>query len=537
MAMIETLARIARFFPSIEMKGRHVKEIRVLRLGVEPSRYSGMTLMLSGAMALFVLVVALVSRFGFGPVSGAVAAIGSWGIVFVLVFAFLLLLPGMELRKRTSELESAMPFFLRSLGMLLDMGIQFQRALQIAAESDRTLRAEMALVLRDVGDGMPVQQALSSFAMSYGSLPLKRAVSQLISAYETGAGGSEMRKIGDELLALEQHRLKEHSARSAMFGLVFIITSAVLPTFFMVYAMAAGFGMGAKIGSTEASIAMLVVFPMLSVLVLLMAKASTPRSAFSKEGGFDVRLLAPGAIFIFGFLALPAFQLVALGAGALVGAWMALTVSREERRDEEIDSSLPDALFAVSGMPKSTRPERLFRMVEEGGFGALSDEFGKSRKQLEMNVGVAAALDDMWARNRSQMLRRACMLMKHMVETNSLNRLSGLGEDMIRNFQMLRERAQLFAMQKYTLIFGAVLVPLILKITLHLMDGLGELAAGNGVQASTAAMAGLVPPYLVLYSIIAAAAIADAEGRRSATAAYSVGLAAAGLVAFHFINL
>jgi len=536
--MIETLARIAGFFPSIEMKGRHVKDIRMLRLGVEPARYTGMALALSGAMALFVLIVVLaVLKLGMVP------AIGAGAVSFVIVFAFLLSLPGMELRKRASELESAMPFFLRSLGMLLDMGIQFQRALQIAAESDRALRAEIALVSRDVADGMALQRALSSFAMSYGSLPVKRAVSQLISAYETGAGGAEMRKIGDELLALEQHRLKEHSAKSTMFGLVFIITSAVLPTFFLVYSMAGRFGMGIELSEAQTTIAMLVVFPMLSVLVLLMAKASMPRSAFSRDGGFDIRLLLPGAIFIAGFLLFPGLQLAALGIGAALGVWMAWNVSREEKREEEIDSNLPDALFAVSGMPKSTRPERLFRMVEEGGFGALSEEFGKSRKQLEMNVGVGAALDDMWARNRSPMLRRACMLMRQMVETNSLDRLSGLGEDMIRNFQMLRERAQLFAMQKYTLIFGALLVPLILKMTLHLMDGMGSLmeggvvATGSAGQVSTAAMASLVPPYLVLYSIIAAAAIADAEGNRSATAAYSVGLAAAGLIAFHFINL
>jgi hypothetical protein len=117
----------------------------------------------------------------------------------------------------------------------------------------------------------------------------------------------------------------------------------------------------------------------------------------------------------------------------------------------------------------------------------------------------------------------------------------------------MRERGQMFAMQKYTLMFGAVLIPLIMKMTIGLLGGIGtalgsgdgaNVAFGVGGQSGGSEMAGMVafslsivPPYLVIYSIIASAAISDAEGRRSSCAMYFIGLCAASMLIFHFINL
>jgi hypothetical protein len=175
-------------------------------------------------------------------------------------------------------------------------------------------------------------------------------------------------------------------------------------------------------------------------------------------------------------------------------------------------------------------------VIEDGGFGALSEEAGKSRRQLEMNVKTAAVLDDLAARNPSEMLGRACHMMKQMMDTNSLDRVNSLAEDMIRSFQAKRERSQLFALQKYTLVFGAVLIPLILKMTLNLLQSMSGLLEDATISEAAAAAGSVVPPYLVIYAIVASMAIADAEGKGSAVAIYSVGLSVLGLFAFHFIS-
>ncbi len=552
MGILDALVGISWYFPPLGPGSSSLACLAKLRTGAEPARYSAMALALAAGFGFSGLLCA--------AVMGVALAVPAGLLAFALSFAFLLRLPALELAGRTAEMETDLPFFLRTAGMLVEMGVPFQRALELAADGDGALAQEIRHVGSEVRDGAGLPRALSSLAVAYGSLPLKRALSQLLSAYETGGGGRELRKIGDELLAVERHGLREYSARSAMFGLFFMMTSAILPTFFLVYAVLGGFAFGSSLGRPEIALGLLVAFPAMSVLIALVSRASMPRSAFSGSGGFDARMLLPGGVFLAGFLLLPGFQLPVLAAGVLLAAWFAYSGHARDMRVEEVEAQLPDALFSVSGLPKSTRVERIFELMESGGHGAMSEEAAKSRRQLAMNLKSDAVLDDFGARTRSAMVRRAALMMKQMVATNSLDRLSALADDMLAAFQVKRERAQMFAMQKYTLMAGALLIPLILKTALALLGsmgglfdgapatgvegiGLGAGADGAGVPgtatvAATVAFASsMVPPYLVIYALVCSAVIADAEGKRSSAAFYFAVLAAIGLLAFHFINL
>lgn len=225
----------------------------------------------------------------------------------------------------------------------------------------------------------------------------------------------------------------------------------------------------------------------------------------------------------------------ALGGGAgIVLAWGSY---RTERRTEAVEAALPDALFSVGGIGKAAKPEVIFAVIERGAFGALSEEAGKSRRQLEMNVHLEKVLEDLWRRNRSLLLRRCCVMLGTLIETGTNERIGLIAEDLVRNFQLRRERAAQFAMQKYTLVLGSLVIPLILRITLGLagrMEGIGD---AQGVHQVISSAEAVIPAYLVIYAVMASAAIADGEGRRSAAALYSAALSAAGLLAFHFISL
>lgn len=527
--MLERMTEFCSYFPSVEIHGRFVKDLQRLRLGLEPGRYTGMALFVSFFLAIFCFVV-----FVFWQ--GALLAIPLALLSFALVFGFFLLLPGMELKKRTAEIETEMPFFLRTVGLFIELGVPFQRALELASEEDGALPKEMEKSLGEVREGMGLQKALSSFAASYDSLVVKRAVSQLLSAYEVGSSGGELKRIADELLSVQRHGLKEYAAKSAMFGLMFIMSSAILPTFFLIYAVLGRVAMGAAVSDAQIAIALLVVFPMVSVLIAMLSRAMMPRSAFSEASGFDARLLLPGVVFIGGFLLVPNLQLPVLAVGMLAGAYFFYASHSEEKRMEDIERQLPDALFSVSGMPRATRPERIFEIIEKGGHGALSDEAAKSRSQLAMNLKVDAVLDDLWKRNPSAMMRRVCLMMRQMMRTNSLDRLSALGEDIIATFQIKRERSQMLALQKYTLVFGALLIPLILRMTLYLLQSMNGLFQDDAMAGTLSFAASIVPPYLVIYAIICSAVIADAEGKKSSAALYFLGLTAMSLAAF-FINL
>lgn len=526
--MLECMAGFCSYFPNVEIKGRFLKNLERLGSGIEPGRYAGMALFVSFAVALIAGLVGFV----FLKLIALPVAI----LCFAIVFAFFAMLPGMEVKKRTVEVESELPFFLRTVGMLLDMGLPFQRALEVAAEDEGALQEEMARALDDARSGMSLQKALARLAASFDSLAMKRAMSQVLSAYEVGSSGNEMKRIADELLSLQRHSLKEYSAKSAMFGLMFIMSSAILPTFFLIYAILGRLAFGTDVDDLQVAIALLVFFPLISILIAALSKATMPRYALAERGGFDAWLLLPGFIFIGGFVLLPGFQPFVLGAGVAVCAVFFYGNYREERRLEDMEAQLPDALFAVSGLPKATRAERIFEILERGGHGALSAEAAKSRSQLGMNLRTDAVLDDLWKRNPSRMIRRVCLMMRQMMRTNSLDRLGTLGEDIITTFQIKRERSQVMAMQKYTLAFGALLIPLILKMALHILQGMSGLFQDASVADSLAFATAIVPPYLVIYSLICAEVMADAEGRKSAAALYFLCLAAASLAAFQFIN-
>jgi hypothetical protein len=513
---------LSALFPDIGLKCHCEKALVILN--ARPGRYMGMALVVSACAAFAALFASAVF---FAP--GFIAPIAL--LAFALTFALMLALPNVEMKSRAQEIEASMPFFLRALGMLLEMGLPWRRAIEAACPQDGALREEMLIANKSMDEGSGFHGALSHLA-AYDSLAIKRSVSQMVCAYDTGANGKEIMRIGDELLSMGQHRLREYSAKSSMFGLLFVVFCAIAPTFYLIYAVAGplAFDSGG-VDKGQMAIMMLVIFPLISILILMLSKSAMPRSALGRKMGLDARMLAPGALLVIGFLVFPDYPLPIMVAGIAAGAFIAHGSFERERRLEQVDASLPDALLSVSGMPGASGAERIFRLIEEGGFGALSIEAGKTRRQLAMNVRVDAALRDFTIRNPTALVSRASMMMGQMIETGSLSGLGALAEDMIRGAQAERERSQLFSMQKYTLVFGALLIPLVFRMALDLSRTIGELSG-----APETGVAGIIPPYLAIYAVTAALAISDAQGSRSALALYSVGLLGIGLAAFHFIS-
>ncbi|HID73271.1 TPA: hypothetical protein EYP38_04985 [Candidatus Micrarchaeota archaeon] len=447
-------------------------------------------------------------------------------------------MPSIELKRKIALVEAEMPLALRTMGMLIDMKIPFLQAVEIVSEEDGVLSEELCRIVQEVKGGVTVQRAFARFARSYSSFNLKRAISQLLSAYEVGSPGTELRRIGDDLMEIERHKMKEYSSKSAIFGLLFIVSSAILPTFFLIYSVLGQFALGTSISLEGIVIGLLFLSPMISVAILLISRSTMPASPFQRPGGLEVKMLIPAAIFLLSFLFLPG-ELSFLGilAGAAAAVLLSYRGYREEVRQEEIERYLPDGLFAISGLPKSTSMDKVFGIIASAGYGALSEEAEKSRKQVESNVKTGAVLEDLWRRNDSPMLKRAAMMLKHVFDTNSFDRLNSLAEDILKNFAVKRDRAQMSAIQKYTLLFGALIIPLILKITLYLLTSMIDLFEDQAAVSVLEFAFSLVPPYLILYSLISSSYIADIEEKKSMAVIYFLLMAAVGLVAFYFIDL
>jgi len=453
--------------------------------------------------------------------------------ILIIVFLLVMGLPKLELRKKISIMESELPFFLRNFGMLISMGIPYSRAIEISSKGS-VLEEEFSSRFRTVGDGS-VQKVLSDMAISFDSLIIKRAISQMMTLYEIGGSGKEIRKVGEDILAIERHKLKQYAAKSSIFGLMFVMTSAVLPTFFIVYAIGGAIGLGTKISNMEMAIALMIVFPAISALLLLVAKASMPSSTFGSRW-FNPVLLLPAAMIVLGML-MTEFQIVFLLIGIGMGGHLAIKNFQKEQKIEQIEEKLGDGLFTISTMPKSVDSGFIFETWAKSNLGELSNEAASAKRQLKMNIGTISIMENLVKRNRSKMLEHALRMIMQMIETNSLNHIGDLAEDIIKHLEIKRERSQLLATQKYTLILGVVLIPAILKTTLNLIGTMGEVL-GNGATADVLANCNsLVPAYIVVYATMVSIAIADSEGRSSSASIYMVILSIAGLIAFQFINI
>ncbi len=485
-------------------------------LGAKPGKYISMAIVFSAIFSIFLSVV-------FGLIL--------LPLFFGLLMGLFIIMPKMRVKQIEAEIESELPGFLRGLGMIVELGIPFRNALASAADG-HAIRKEIAEVVRQSENGMGFQNALSMLGNKYRSLEIKRAVSQLTLCYESGSKGLEIKKIGDDMLALQKHKLKEFSAKSALIGLLFIMSSVVMPTFFLVYASAGSFAFGSSVTENEMALVMLIIFPMLSIFVLLLSKGMMPKSTMSEER-FDYKILLPALIIVLGGLFFSQLQILFLVAGAVAGAYIIAKTYPQEKRRESIDSSLPDAIFSIGALPKSAKPEDIFKTIRKGNYGALSKEAEVSQRQMEMNVRTGIVLDDLWKRNKSQMLRRASVMLRQMIETNSLDKMGLLADDMIAAAEIQREKARMFSMQKYTLILGAFLMPLIMRMMVGLLDGMGDIAEAPGMEFSS----GIISSYIIIYAAIASTAISSFEGKKSSAAIYLIMLTAVGLAVFHFISL
>jgi len=532
--ILKTIVDNIGFFPEIEIESKALKALKKLYPEANEYKYMGASVIISFVFAFVVLLAFTIA--GMEVITALISTFGA----FIILLVFLLALPSFELTKKIKIMEAEMPFSLRTVGMLRNMNIPFVKCLGMAAEEDSEISKEFKIIVKEIGGGITLDKAFSKFATTFSSYPIKRAISQIMSAYEVGTSGTEMRRIGDELLAVQQHQIKEHSSKSAIFGMLYIMTSAILPTFFLVYVLLGNFGLGGEgMGKEAIALSLLLIFPLISVLLLVVSKASVPYSPLtSKTNVIDISIILPAVLFVVSFLIEDdIIRIAGLAIGAVAMLWVVYNNYKKEKRNEEIEQYLPDALFSVSALPKSTKMERIFETIEKGGYGALSEEASKAKRQLKMNVKVDIVLEDLWKRNESVALKKVSTMLKHAYNTNSLDQLHFIAEDLLKNFEIKRERANLMSMQKYTILFGGFIIPMILKIAMSLIRNLIQFFAENPNAADVVAyIIGLIPAYLVVYSLISSFYIADIEGKKSMAAMYFLLLVVVSLAVFNFVS-
>lgn len=517
MSLMEILLRLSKGMPSLLESKEAAKYVKKLEVNASPEGYVTLVFILS-------IIFSLIFFFGYIEQEWIYLP-----IVWAMAFVLFLWLPKLEFKRRVSEAERELPFTLRDMGMLLGLGIPFTKCLQEIGRRKNQLAKQFRIVGKEMEKGITFQKAIVQRAEYLESLEIKRGCAQLISAYEEGTKGKEIKKLGDELLALRFHRLREYAGKSALLGLVFIVVAAVLPTFFLVIV-----GLGETVFSSPWSKeaiapALLVFFPLVALVIVLVAKATTPDPIFSAEGRILYTPFLAAVPLLLGTMLLQGELLYILIFLLMIGIFLLLyPVYKKDKQREEIEERLPDALLAAAGLPKGSSLEKVLETISKGEYGELSKEASISLRQLRSQIKPETVLEDFRRRNRSGLVHRTTRLMEQAFLTNKLERLNEIAEDLLKTLEIKRQRQGLLAVQKYTLLAGAVLIPLILKSASGLVENLGSLQHID-IQGTVQAIDAVLPGYMVLYALLTAYYLADLEGKSSQALLYFGGMSIVGI--------
>jgi chromosomal replication initiator protein len=350
-------------------------------------------------------------------------------------------------------------------------------------------------------------------------------------AIVSGSDGSEIRSIGLDMRSIAFSKLKESSSKATMVGLVFVIISTMLPIFTIIYTT-----LGPSIGFATIEkewilLTLLVLFPCLDLVLMLLT------IQFSKSSNLVEPTLDMFGIFISIIIGTISNNIVILALGFICGIYIAKKHYYKEQKKEEIEKMLPDTLLAIGIMPKGVGLIKIIQTLIKNSSGQLRSELEITLKQIENNIGFRLALSDLYMRNGSQLLKRSCQMLEQLVETNNTDKISLLAQDLIITAQTLREKSVLFSMQKYTLLIGSLLLPLMLSSIINLAFSVEKINNTTKVLEKIEAAKFSIPTYLVIYSAMSAFVISTSEGKKSSFSIYLLIMSATSLFIFNFIKI
>ena len=164
------------------------------------------------------------------------------------------------------------------------------------------------------------------------------------------------------------------------------------------------------------------------------------------------------------------------------------------------------------------------------------EEFRKTHNQLRANISPEAAIRDMIERNRSPLLAKVMETMDQVYRAggNVNERITEMADDLLLFQETRREQNSTMAMQKYSVILGMLIMPLVLAMAMGIagkMGGIVNVSMDLGWMAE-----GLIPAYLAINAGIIADFCASLESDRSKELVYFSALAAASIAIFLVVS-
>lgn len=205
-----------------------------------------------------------------------------WGFGLTCVgFGVLLWQPVSRRKQNALKAEADLPFVLMTISVELSLNISFERVLFSAGQTGFGNASRLfAIAYREIHEkGASVHEAIHALARQLVSADAKRAVLQVLVAYEQGSGKRRaeiVRRSAEALLAKQRIASKAFSNQVALYSLVFIVVSAVVPAIFQVMVVAGSGFLDLSLTPLQVLLLVAVGFPLLNISVLYAMRRQTP---------------------------------------------------------------------------------------------------------------------------------------------------------------------------------------------------------------------------------------------------------------------
>lgn len=419
-------------------------------------------------------------------------SIGATLILFALAMACFLYFPQALAKRRRQLSESELPFLLRELAIYIDIGLPFEKAIARIGRGSYALTPDFAACAREVAAGASVQSALSRLSAGKGSLSLKRCLLALSSLYETGGKGDSLKRMAEDLSDAELAKMRAQIGRFSLLAIAFIAASALIPSFFTVYAAVSPLLSGEKVDTLSIWLYFLIAFPLIDAaalfsMLLLLPPASrqermegeTVENYARKKGIGSPRnalfLLAAASILLAALFFVLGMAITAVLCLCIAPAAYAFASYAAQREIADAENRLPDALYAAASTHRLFSSEKMLAFLSRGEFDRLSEAFEMALRRQKAGESFEKSMEAASKHCPSPLVRRAfsLLIVSHQTGADMRHAMRESAADVVSFLSLVRERAALLSMQRYTVLAAAaLLVPAILGVVAYLAPSL-----------------------------------------------------------------
>jgi len=205
---------------------------------------------------------------------------------------------------------------------------------------------------------------------------------------------------------------------------------------------------------------------------------------------------------------------------------------------------LPDALYGAASLHRLVPFEKMLAHLASGDFGRLSGAFSLALRRVRAGDSFSSAMAAAARECPSPLSERAFSMLTVCYETgaNMSSAFRETAQDVASFFALVRERAAVLSIQRYTIIAAsALLVPFILGSTLSLVPALSSassLSSADGTGGASQpglAIAALSPAcqfYLLINALLSSLLLGFSEGKVRKAAPYFILIAPLSEVCF-----